>query len=183
MSKAENGKYECWVLPDKWDDNDNDNTWKCTCIITTDAPSDWNLKSPIINGTTVTFKPDPTIFDTTIYDYDTLMIRTRELAFLNKGIKLTIEDKRKEDSKKEEYHYEGGISEYVAYLNRNKKKLHNDVIVVEEEVEIDPPPQSQVQEDIPFLLTIGSMITMLSSSIMNGYTTIYGYLPRRYCLE
>ncbi|MBR4026040.1 MAG: hypothetical protein IKJ01_00595, partial [Lachnospiraceae bacterium] len=55
LSKAENGKYECWVLPDKWDDNDNDNTWKCTCIITTDAPSDWNLKSPIINGTTVTF--------------------------------------------------------------------------------------------------------------------------------
>ena len=87
-------------------------------------------------GTTVIFKPDAEIFrETTVYDYETLRQRLQELAFLNKGIKLTIQDKRHDDSKREEYHYEGGISEYVAYLNRNKKKLHNDVIVVEEEVE------------------------------------------------
>ena len=87
-------------------------------------------------GTTVIFKPDAEIFkETTEYDYETLRRRLQELAFLNKGIKLTIEDKRISESKKEEYHYEGGISEYVTYLNRNKKKLHSDVIVVEEEVE------------------------------------------------
>ena len=87
-------------------------------------------------GTIVSFKPDSEIFkETTIYDYETLRQRLQELAFLNKKIKLTIEDKRKEDSKREDYYYEGGISEYVSYLNRNKKKLHNEVIVVEEEVE------------------------------------------------
>ena len=87
-------------------------------------------------GTIVSFKPDSEIFkETTIYDYETLRQRLQELAFLNKKIKLTIEDKRKENSKREDYYYEGGISEYVSYLNRNKKKLHNEVIVVEEEVE------------------------------------------------
>ena len=87
-------------------------------------------------GTTVTFKPDELIFrETTEYNFETLRQRLQELAFLNKGIRLTIQDKRISDSKREDYYYEGGISEYVAYLNRNKKKLHSDVIVVEEEVE------------------------------------------------
>ncbi len=70
-------------------------------------------------GTTVSFKPDPEIFDTDIYDYDTLKIRTRELAFLNKGLKLTLRDDRDdEDTTGEVFHYEGGISEYVRYLNK-----------------------------------------------------------------
>ena len=87
-------------------------------------------------GTSVSFKPDPEIFkDTTIYNFEVLRQRLQELAFLNKKIRLTIEDKRKEDSKREDFYYEGGISEYVTYLNKNKKKLHNEVIVVEEEVE------------------------------------------------
>ena len=85
-------------------------------------------------GTTVTFKPDPTIFDTTIYDYETLMVRTRELAFLNKGLKLTLRDDRdNEDTTGESFYYEGGIAEYVKYLNKNKTPIHEEIIHLEGE--------------------------------------------------
>ena len=87
-------------------------------------------------GTTVTFKADPLIFnETTVYDYETLNQRIRELAFLNKGLKLILEDHRIEPHKKNEYHYEGGIKEYVAYLNRNKTAIHEEIIYVEDEVD------------------------------------------------
>ena len=85
-------------------------------------------------GTTVTFKPDPTIFDTDIYDYETLKVRTRELAFLNKGLKLTLRDDRdNEDTTGEQFLYEGGISEYVRYLNSNKTPIHEEIIHLEGE--------------------------------------------------
>ena len=85
-------------------------------------------------GTTVTFKPDDSIFDTTIYDYETLKVRTRELAFLNKGLCLTLRDDRDdEDTRGEIFHYEGGISEYVRFLNKNKTPLHEKIIHLEGE--------------------------------------------------
>ncbi len=85
-------------------------------------------------GTWVTFKPDPEIFDTDIYDYETLKVRTRELAFLNKGLKLTLRDDRDdEDTTGETFLYEGGISEYVKYLNKNKTPIHNEIIHLEGE--------------------------------------------------
>ena len=80
------------------------------------------------SGTTVTFKPDADIFDTDIYDYETLKVRTRELAFLNKGLRLTLTDKRSGEEKQETFHYEGGISEYVKFLNRNKTPIHEEII-------------------------------------------------------
>ena len=90
-------------------------------------------------GTTVVFKPDKQIFkETTIYEYEVLRERIQELAFLNKGLRLTIKDARNEDLEKhvyKDYCYEGGIIEYVQYLNRKKKPIHNDVIVVEDVVE------------------------------------------------
>ena len=87
-------------------------------------------------GTTVVFKADPLIFDeTTIYDFDTLNQRIRELAFLNKGLKLILEDKRQATVKENIYHYEGGIKEYVAYLNKNKTPIHEDIIYVEDEID------------------------------------------------
>ena len=87
-------------------------------------------------GTVVTFKPDPNIFDTVIYDYETLRIRTRELAFLNKGLKLTLRDDRdNEDTVGDEFYYEGGISEYVKYLNKNKTPIHDEIIYLEGEEE------------------------------------------------
>ena len=85
-------------------------------------------------GTTVTFKPDATIFDTDIFDYETLRVRTRELAFLNKGLSLTLRDDRNaEDTTGETFMYEGGISEYVRYLNKNKTPIHDDIIHLEGE--------------------------------------------------
>ena len=87
-------------------------------------------------GTTVIFKADAEIFrETQIYSYDVLKQRLQELAFLNKGIKFNITDSRTSDQKHEEFIYLGGLSEYVKYLNKRKKVLHNDVIIVEEEVE------------------------------------------------
>ena len=84
-------------------------------------------------GTTVTFKADPTIFkETTEYNYDTLANRLREIAFLNKGLRIILIDERG-DGKKETFCYNGGIIEYVAMLNKNKQPLHEDIIYVEGE--------------------------------------------------
>ena len=80
-------------------------------------------------GTTVTFKPDATIFDSEIYDYETLKVRIRELAFLNKGLSLSLRDDRDdEDTTGEHFLYEGGISEYVRFINQGKTVIHEDII-------------------------------------------------------
>ena len=80
-------------------------------------------------GTTVEFKPDPDIFDTDIFDYETLKTRTRELAFLNKGLQLTLRDDRDdEDTQGDKFLYEGGISEYVKFINQGKTPIHDNVI-------------------------------------------------------
>lgn len=82
-------------------------------------------------GTITRFKPDPEIFrETTEYEFDILATRVRELAFLNRGIKLTIEDKR-ENKQKKEFHYEGGIKSYVEHLNRSKEPIHEEPVYVE----------------------------------------------------
>ena len=84
-------------------------------------------------GTTVVFKADPEIFtETTVYDYGVLSQRLRELAFLNKGLKLVLEDERLDPAKVDEYHYEGGLREYVAFLNKNKTPLHDHIIDCED---------------------------------------------------
>ncbi|GAY77234.1 DNA gyrase subunit B [Sporolactobacillus inulinus] len=78
-------------------------------------------------GTTTHFEPDPEIFkDTTTFDYDTLRVRVRELAFLNKNIRISIEDRR-EEGKRDTYHYEGGIRSYVEFLNRSKEVIHEPI--------------------------------------------------------
>ena len=89
---------------------------------------------PNRTGTYVTFKPDPEIFDTDIYDYNTLMVRIRELAFLNRGLRLTLRDDRdEEDTTGETFMYEGGISEYVRFINQGKTPIHEDIIHLEGE--------------------------------------------------
>ncbi|MBT2687233.1 DNA topoisomerase (ATP-hydrolyzing) subunit B [Bacillus sp. ISL-47] len=86
-------------------------------------------------GTTIHFKPDSEIFTETLeYDYETLANRIRELAFLNRGLTITIEDKRQEN-KKNEYMYDGGIKSYVEHLNRTKEVLHDEPIYIEGERE------------------------------------------------
>ena len=80
------------------------------------------------HGTSVTFKPDPEMFDTTEYDYEILHTRMREQAFLNAGLKISIRDARTEDGPSDSMCYEGGIREFVRWINRNKNAIQEDVI-------------------------------------------------------
>ncbi len=82
-------------------------------------------------GTTVTFLPDKEIFEETVYDYDILKQRLREMAFLTKNLKIMLIDDREETKKDEEFHYAGGIKEYVEYLNKHKDALYSDIIYCE----------------------------------------------------
>ncbi len=84
-------------------------------------------------GTTVRFKPDPEMFEETVYDYDILHTRMREQAFLNGGLYISTEDKREGKEQKDEMCYEGGIREFVSFINQNKTPLHNDVIYMKGE--------------------------------------------------
>jgi DNA gyrase subunit B len=84
-------------------------------------------------GTTVWFKPDAQIFTELVYQYDTLASRLRELSFLNKGVTITITDERDEPKRVEVFHAKGGLKEFVAYLNANRKPLHSDVVYIETE--------------------------------------------------
>jgi DNA gyrase subunit B len=87
-------------------------------------------------GTKITFKPDPTIFDVTEFNFDTLAQRLRELAFLNKGLTITLTDERVDPPKQHEFHYKGGIAEFIQHLNRGKNVLHDKPIYFEGEREL-----------------------------------------------
>ena len=98
-------------------------------------------EAPRRTGSKTTFWPDPEIFETTVFDYDTVQHRLREMAFLNKGIKISLKDDRVGRKRSEVFHYEGGIKEMVAFQNSNKDPIHQDVIYFEvirdtQEVEI-----------------------------------------------
>ncbi|MGA2877451.1 MAG: DNA topoisomerase (ATP-hydrolyzing) subunit B [Bryobacteraceae bacterium] len=82
-------------------------------------------------GTKITFKPDPTIMDAHEFNYDTLAQRLRELAFLNKGLTITLTDERVEPAKQHEFHYSGGIAEFIKHLNKGKAVLHEKPIYIE----------------------------------------------------
>ena len=82
-------------------------------------------------GTMVTFLPDPQIFEETVFDFSTLKHRFREMAFLTKGLKIIAVDKRDEEPKEVIFHYEGGIKEFVQYLNRSNSALYEDILYFE----------------------------------------------------
>ncbi len=84
-------------------------------------------------GTTISFKPDKEIFDEIEFDYATLQFRLREMAFLNKGVRITLEDKR--TNTKEVFHYEGGIKSFVEYINRNKTSIQKEILYFEDNKE------------------------------------------------
>ena len=86
---------------------------------------------PEKTGTKVTFLPDETIFEDTVFDYDTLKQRFREMAFLTKGLRISLTDLRDEEPKEKVFHYEGGIKEFVQYLNRSKTPLYEQIIYCE----------------------------------------------------
>ena len=85
------------------------------------------------SGTTVTFLPDKQIFEETVYDYDILKQRLREMAFLTKGLKIVLKDTREDSEKEQTFHYEGGIREFVSYLNKSKEALYPEIIYCEGE--------------------------------------------------
>ncbi|WP_319468639.1 DNA topoisomerase (ATP-hydrolyzing) subunit B [uncultured Trichococcus sp.] len=108
------------------------------------------------HGTTVNFLPDPEIFkETTVFDFEKLAVRVRELAFLNKGLNISIVDNRPEEPLKQEYHYEGGIKSYVEFLNRNKKVLFEEPIYIEGE-------QDDIQVEVAMQYTDGYHTNFLS---------------------
>ena len=114
-------------------------------------------------GTMVTFWPDETIFQETKYSFEILSSRLRELAFLNKGVHITIIDER-EDNKKHEFHYEGGIKSFVEFLNTNKNKLH-DVVYFEKE-------KGDVSLEVAFQYNDGYVENIFS--FVNSINTIEG---------
>ncbi len=87
-------------------------------------------------GTRITFHPDPTIMKVTTFNFDTLAQRLRELAFLNKGLRITITDEREEPAKAHDFHYSGGIAEFIKHINRGKTVLHDKPIHFEGEREL-----------------------------------------------
>jgi DNA gyrase subunit B len=140
-------------------------------------------------GTKTYFKPDDQIFEELEYDYDTLAQRLRELAFLNKGIRITLTDERPE-GKSEEFHYEGGIKSFVAYLNRNKETLHKEPVYFEKKkddiyVEIALQYNDSYNENIfSFANNIdtvegGSHVVGFKTAltrVFNDYAKKYGFL-------
>ena len=86
-------------------------------------------------GTVIQFMPDATIFDEIEFKYETLEHRLRELAFLNKGIKIVLEDKRADKEKSKEFHYTGGLVEYVKYLNKTRTGIHEDIVYIDKKVD------------------------------------------------
>ena len=114
-------------------------------------------------GTKVTFMPDATIFETTEFDFETLRTRLREMAFLTKGLKIILSDKRAGKEKEREFHYEGGINEFVEYINRHKDPLYKKVIYCEGEkdgvlVEVALQHNSSYSESVyTFVNNIGTV--------------------------
>ena len=108
------------------------------------------------HGTVVRFSPDPQIFnETIIFDFEKLMVRVRELAFLNKGLHISITDNRLEEPIVHKFMYEGGIKSYVEYLNKNKKPLYEDVVYVE-------GMQDDIQVEVAFQYTDGYHSSMFT---------------------
>ena len=85
-------------------------------------------------GTTISFMPDETIFDEVEFKYETLEHRLRELAFLNKGVRIVFEDKRVDSERKKEFHYDGGLVEFVKYLNKTKTPIHEDIVHIDKKI-------------------------------------------------
>ena len=120
---------------------------------------------PRLTGTRVTFKPDAEIFEETVFDFDTLKERLRETAFLTAGLRITLEDERGEETKSRTFHYEGGIKEFVTYLNTGKTELYPEVIYCEGE-------KDGVQVEIAF--QHNDSYTESTYSFVNNITTPEG---------
>lgn len=124
-------------------------------------------------GSKTIFWPDPEIFEEIEFDYSTLQYRLREMAFLNKGIKIIISDERPLQKKREEFHYEGGIKEFVQYQNQNKEPIHKDIVYFEAEGK-DRSGRGKMEVEVAFQYT-DRYSEMIFSYANNINTTDGGY--------
>ncbi len=122
-------------------------------------------------GSKTTFWPDPEIFEETVFSFDTLEHRLREMAFLNKGIKITLSDLREEKPKKEEFHYEGGIKEFVQFMNKNKESIHPDIVYFEAQGK-DKTGKGDMEVEVAFQYT--DRYSELIMSYANNINTVDG---------
>ena len=122
-------------------------------------------------GTKVRFLADDTIFESLDYEYEVLEKRFREMAFLTKGLKITIEDKREETPKKAEFCYEGGLISFVEFLNKNKEKLHKDPIYIEKTGEI--PVEISIQYTTSYSENIYTFVNNINT--IEGGTHLEGF--------
>ena len=127
-------------------------------------------------GTKVTFLPDDTIFETTIFDFNVLKQRFREMAFLTKGLKIVLKDDREEEPKERTFHYEGGIKEFVTYLNRSATPLYEQIIYCEgmvNNVSVEVAMQQTIltvtiRMDLSITLRLRKVEHTLSDSVMRS---------------
>ena len=122
-------------------------------------------------GTKVRFLADDSIFETLEYEYEVLENRFREMAFLTKGLKITIEDLREETPKKAEFHYEGGLSSFVEFLNKNKEKINDKPIYIEKEGEV--PVEIAIQYTTAYSENIYSFVNNINT--IEGGTHLEGF--------
>ena len=122
-------------------------------------------------GTQVRFLADDTIFETTNYDFETLETRIREIAFLTKGLKLTIEDQRGETPKKSDFHFEGGLKSFVEFLNKNKEKINKDPIYIEKDGEV--PVEIAIQYTTSYSENIYTFVNNINT--IEGGTHLEGF--------
>ena len=123
-------------------------------------------------GTKVRFLADDTIFETLNYDYGTLETRFREMAFLTKGLKITVEDLREETPKKAEFHFEGGLISFVEFLNKNKEKLHKEPIYIEKK-DGDVPVEISFQYTTSYSENIYTFVNNINT--IEGGTHLEGF--------
>ncbi|HXP83513.1 MAG TPA: DNA topoisomerase (ATP-hydrolyzing) subunit B [Bryobacteraceae bacterium] len=128
-------------------------------------------------GTKVTFKPDSTIMDATKFNFDTLSTRLRELAFLNKGLTITLTDEREEPARTAEFHFSGGIAEFIKHLNKGKSVLHDKPITIEGERELPNGGVLSMEVALQYNDTYGESVFSFANNIntVDGGTHISGF--------
>ena len=132
------------------------------------------IRSTSKTGTNVTFKADSTIFSVMVYIWDILASRLRELAFLNKGVEITLIDEREEQERKETFLYEGGIQEFITHLNTNKKALHPEVIYlhkIKEDVDVEIALQYNDSYSETIFSYVNNINTIEGGTHLSGFQT------------
>ncbi len=127
-------------------------------------------------GTKITFKPDSSIMDATKFNFDTLATRLRELAFLNKGLRITLTDEREDPPKVAEFHFSGGIAEFIKHLNKGKAVLHDKPICIEGEREM-PQGLLTMEVALQYNDTYGESVFSFANNIntVDGGTHLSGF--------